>query len=1011
MARAKLFNGARMTTATTGTGTITLGSAVSGFLTFAQAGIANGDKVSYSIKDGVQLEMGRGVYTSSGTTLTRSVLKSTNSNSAITLSGAAEVMITALAEDVLGEFIDVSTYGAVGDGSTDDSAAINAAIAAAYAAGIGQVRFLAKEYAIASTITLGNGSASAYSTKNGLSLVGTGGPFLRLGNAGGPLEDNGTRFKWTGSSGSGTKMVSIEGPCAGNDIRHIALNCNDLADHALVMTSANRGRFPYITASDYVVSGLRMTTVTAESIGGQTEYLGNEGNIFDSWRGDGNSGHPTAIGIDLDGYTGSASNGSDSVRNLFNNTYLIVSRAGGTGIRIAFCDQNVFHMTSMSAFGTSNGSEASIRIVGTATVPSAYPFPQNVCFTGHLDIGQVLPIVVSGTPGGGCVAENMTLFDQQVLPSASVAKYLRYDMVENGNFPKGGYWSRGGLNVLERTTRNKFKNARFSKVTAGTSIVNPTSGQALFDGWFIIYDSTATLTVSRQTFTPGQTDVPYEPRHFMRVDVTVRNAAGTYMMIGQTVGTSELLEGRAANLSAWMKANATKTVGGYFTQNFGSGGSTAVNTAGATGSIGTSWDRFTSEITIPSISGKTVGTSDLTNAFILLPANSTFTIDIALPQFEPGRISTAFDDRAQWLDEAYFDGGANRTITAGTGLSGGGTLAADRTISLNLANSNTWTAQQVFASGAGPCLFQYNDDGAGVGPNVTTYRNSASPAANDVIGNFKFSGRDSAANFQDYAQIACTILDPTDGSEDARYDFSTMVAGTMGGRMTLYTGLQIGAPTGGDKGTGTLNATAVYDDNTLLTCMAAASEFFERGAVDLDKWDAMVPDRLVPEVRERVPVMVEVDEPVISMKAGPHGYVSKVLPRKQKKHLEEWVPVHDEHGNGVDAVLEPVYEEKVTPARVVKRRHEVAHLFAAMLKEGFDPRDPRQYLAKLKADEALPGMPTQATWKHNKLSTGEIMSRKWLAMELLAAAFGTLVDEHDALVKRVDALAARVNLI
>jgi hypothetical protein len=99
MATAKLYNGARMHTATTGTGTITLSTAVSGFLTFAQAGVSNGETVSYSIKDGVQLEVGRGVYTSSGTSLTRSVLKSTNSNSAITLSGAAEVMITALAED------------------------------------------------------------------------------------------------------------------------------------------------------------------------------------------------------------------------------------------------------------------------------------------------------------------------------------------------------------------------------------------------------------------------------------------------------------------------------------------------------------------------------------------------------------------------------------------------------------------------------------------------------------------------------------------------------------------------------------------------------------------------------------------------------------------------------------------------------------------------------------------------------------------------------------------------
>src|SRR5262245_27223906 len=98
---AKLYNIARMTTATTGTGTITLGSAVTGFLTFALAGVANGEVVSYAIKDGSNSEHGTGTYTSSGTTLTRSVTKSTNSDSAINLSGTAEVFITPRKEDIL----------------------------------------------------------------------------------------------------------------------------------------------------------------------------------------------------------------------------------------------------------------------------------------------------------------------------------------------------------------------------------------------------------------------------------------------------------------------------------------------------------------------------------------------------------------------------------------------------------------------------------------------------------------------------------------------------------------------------------------------------------------------------------------------------------------------------------------------------------------------------------------------------------------------------------------------
>lgn len=94
-----LFNLAKMTTATTGTGTITLGSAVSSFLTFAQAGVTDGATVTYAIEDGSNREIGRGVYTSAGTTLTRTVLKSTNSNAAINLSGTAQVFITAAAED------------------------------------------------------------------------------------------------------------------------------------------------------------------------------------------------------------------------------------------------------------------------------------------------------------------------------------------------------------------------------------------------------------------------------------------------------------------------------------------------------------------------------------------------------------------------------------------------------------------------------------------------------------------------------------------------------------------------------------------------------------------------------------------------------------------------------------------------------------------------------------------------------------------------------------------------
>ncbi len=94
-----LLNLVKVTTATTGTGTITLGAAVSGFLTMAQAGAVNGTTYSYGIVDGTNSEVGTGVYTTTGTTLSRTVVNSTNANAAISLSGTAKVFITSLAAD------------------------------------------------------------------------------------------------------------------------------------------------------------------------------------------------------------------------------------------------------------------------------------------------------------------------------------------------------------------------------------------------------------------------------------------------------------------------------------------------------------------------------------------------------------------------------------------------------------------------------------------------------------------------------------------------------------------------------------------------------------------------------------------------------------------------------------------------------------------------------------------------------------------------------------------------
>jgi surface protein len=95
----KLVNRAKMTTATTGTGTITLGSASTGYQSFAAAGVVDADVVRYVIEDGTNWEIGEGTYTTSGTTLARAVSESSNSGSPINLTGSAVVFVGATAED------------------------------------------------------------------------------------------------------------------------------------------------------------------------------------------------------------------------------------------------------------------------------------------------------------------------------------------------------------------------------------------------------------------------------------------------------------------------------------------------------------------------------------------------------------------------------------------------------------------------------------------------------------------------------------------------------------------------------------------------------------------------------------------------------------------------------------------------------------------------------------------------------------------------------------------------
>lgn len=197
----------------------------------------------------------------------------------------------------------------------------------------------------------------------------------------------------------------------------------------------------------------------------------------------------------------------------------------------------------------------------------------------------------------------------------------------------------GGLDALnalpyDAVSCNLIINGGFDVWQRGTTFAaagyNADRWTAVFNG------SGATRSISQQTFTPGQTDVPNEPNYFLRYNQSVAGSSGTYNTLLQRAEDVRRMAGRKVTLSFYAKASAPVAMGTSVTQGFGSGGSADVVFGSASHSIGTAWAKFTKTISVPSITGKTVGANNYTSFNFDLPLNATFTIDIANVQVNYG---------------------------------------------------------------------------------------------------------------------------------------------------------------------------------------------------------------------------------------------------------------------------------------------------------------------------------------------------------------------------------------
>lgn len=229
------------TTATTGTGTITLAGAVSGFQSFATIG--NGNTTYYCITSGANWEVGIGTYTASGTLLARTtILASSAAGAAITLAGTSNVFCVypaskAVYEDASGNVagypitagtINSTTIGA----SSASTGAFTTLSASSTVSGTGFSTYLASPPAIGGTAA----AAGAFTTLSASSALSGGGAPV----AGYSLTSRSTTlanayFIDTDAGASGMNINFFKdsaSPAVGDDLTNLRFYGNDSASNA-----------------------------------------------------------------------------------------------------------------------------------------------------------------------------------------------------------------------------------------------------------------------------------------------------------------------------------------------------------------------------------------------------------------------------------------------------------------------------------------------------------------------------------------------------------------------------------------------------------------------------------------------------------------------------------------------------------------------------------------------------------------------------------------------------------
>ena len=199
--------------------------------------------------------------------------------------------------------------------------------------------------------------------------------------------------------------------------------------------------------------------------------------------------------------------------------------------------------------------------------------------------------------------------------------------------------------------KNLIINGGFDVAQRGTSF----TGTQIYtlDQWYMD-ESGSTTTLTQETHTLGQTDVPDNPKYYLKMNTTT---GANNCRIEQNIEGVHHAAGQSATLSFWAKG--VNPAGGNYNINmnqlFGTGGSPSTETSVSLGTftVTSSWVKKSFTVTLASISGKTLGTTlgtDHLKLQILQPdgdgGSAAWNLNISNIQFELGSVATDFEHRS-----------------------------------------------------------------------------------------------------------------------------------------------------------------------------------------------------------------------------------------------------------------------------------------------------------------------------------------------------------------------------